>query len=167
MSIIRHYFYTIDIKGYLYVNTTTTKNFATCLKDKSLLLFMYKQLRINNTQYYNDYQYISPCGKEINYIKHDDKMACIGFTSFDYNNLYYGGDQLTTVFNPSSIVINKTNGRIYHPVYGHKHLSQHYGLLHSNIASELSSHINITSDSHNNDIYQLNWKSKTYDIKSI
>ena len=164
---IRHYFYTIDIKGYLYISTTTTKNFVSCLKDKAILLFMYKQLRLNNTQQYNDYKYISPCGKEINYIKHDDDNACIGFTSFDKDKLYYAGDQISTVFNPSSIVINKTNGRIYHPVSGHKYLSDHYGLLHSNIASELSNHINIITNSDNNDIYQLQWKSKTYDIKSI
>ena len=165
--ITRKYYYYIDLKGQLFLNSTINKNIATSLKDRDFLRFFYKQLRLNETGESNDYKYISKCGREMNYCKHEDELACVGFTTLDNDKLLYGGNELFTSFQPNLIVLNKSNGRLYHPLLDHKYLKNHYGLLSINVASELSNHIITTTTTTTTDSYQLQWGSKMYDIKTL
>ena len=48
----RHYFYTIDLQGRLFLEESRIKNIATSLKDFRFLNFFFKQLRVNNTGRY-------------------------------------------------------------------------------------------------------------------
>ncbi|KAK9761602.1 hypothetical protein K7432_013377 [Basidiobolus ranarum] len=77
---IREYFYHIDVHGQLYLEDTKPKNFTTCFKDKRFLDFFFQRLRTNNTGRNDKYPYISPCGKEWNFIASED--APIVFTDF-------------------------------------------------------------------------------------
>lgn len=164
MSMIRKYYYHIDLKGLLYLNSTTSRNIASCLKDKNFLQFFHQQLRFNNNE--ELYKWISPCGKELNYVKHEDDNACLGFTSLDRSNdkLLYAQGTLSCNFDPSALMMNRTNGRLYHPVFGHRHLSNYNGLISASVASELSDYI--TNDN-NSDVFQIRWKSNIFVIKSL
>lgn len=123
-------------------------------KDKKFLEFFFKRLKRNTTDHYSeDFPYISPCGREMNYIRCEDlpivfnqllkedgqviqDISAYGNNSTTPSNefLSYGGtDGLTVPFQPQKLVMLPTSGRIYHvgPVDG-------VGLIKSSLAIELS-----------------------------
>ncbi|CAE1253424.1 UPF0598 protein F59C6.12,UPF0598 protein C8orf82,UPF0598 protein C8orf82 homolog [Acanthosepion pharaonis] len=70
---IREYFYYIDHQGQLFLDDAKIKNFTSCFKEKKFLEFFYKRLRVNSTQKYPEFPYLSLCGRERNYIRCDDR----------------------------------------------------------------------------------------------
>ncbi|CAI8021449.1 UPF0598 protein C8orf82 homolog [Geodia barretti] len=69
----REYFYYIDHQGQLFLDDTRVKNFITCFKDKKFLEFFFKRVKINTSgRYESEFPYVSPCGRETNYICCDD-----------------------------------------------------------------------------------------------
>lgn len=73
----------------------------------------------NKTNKHNNYPYISPCGKEMNYVKCDDTPIVFhDFKQLSEDNKYffiYGGS-LRVQLNPEAICVHATSGRLYHPV---------------------------------------------------
>ncbi|XP_035678211.1 UPF0598 protein CG30010-like [Branchiostoma floridae] len=142
---VREYFYYIDHQGQLFMDDTRIKNFVTCFKDKKFLEFFFKRLKINDmTRYSEDFPYLSPCGRERNFIRCDDRPIVFSHilepTDSDdttgpvlsYNG---GGDKLTFPFSPDKLCMLPRSGRVYHPapakVGG-------VGLVKSSLAIELS-----------------------------
>lgn len=90
-------------------------------------------------KYEQEFPFVSPCGREINYVRCDD-VPCVfthfvkgaqGETLFGYA---HAGDLLCEPFDPASIFMFDS-GRIYHPA--HERFGG-YGLIKSSIALELS-----------------------------
>ncbi|XP_067871832.1 UPF0598 protein C8orf82 homolog [Heterodontus francisci] len=139
---IREYFYYIDHQGQLFLDDTKVKNFITCFKDKQFLVFFFKQLRKNSTGRYQEFPYVSLCGRERNYVRCDDLPVV--FTHLikgegpEGELLSYcgGGDKLSMRFEPERLFMPE-NGRVYHPA---PERSGSIGLVKSSLAFELSAH---------------------------
>ncbi|KAM0755442.1 hypothetical protein T439DRAFT_320134 [Meredithblackwellia eburnea MCA 4105] len=124
----RSYKYIVDIHGYLYLSSTKIRNFTSAYKDTQFLDFFYKRLRpntptseSNSTGVSNEeaerfrgegYTYVSPCGKEINYIKPEDTPLV--FLKLTDRGLTYGGT-LVEPFQPSKLLVDPNTGYLYHP----------------------------------------------------
>ncbi|KAK2702190.1 hypothetical protein QYM36_002587 [Artemia franciscana] len=123
----------------LFLDDARIKNFTSCYKDKTFLKFFFSRIRINETGCHEDFPYISPCGRERNYIRCDDLP--IVFTHLIYKDanpyLTYGlaGDDLCVKFNPNELTMYPDSGRVYHP--GLEDLNG-VGLVCSNLAIEFS-----------------------------
>lgn len=125
------------------------------MTDKKFLDFFFKRLKVNNTGRYHDYfPYVSPCGREMNYIRCDDLPIVFNqllkqdrqviedirthssqlSTPTDELLSYGGVDTLTVPFQPEKLIMFPESGRIYHPgpVGG-------VGLVKSSLALQLSS----------------------------
>ncbi|XP_078541648.1 UPF0598 protein C8orf82 homolog [Lissotriton helveticus] len=140
---IREYFYYIDHQGQLFLDDAKVKNFITCFKEKQFLVFFFKQVKKNQSgRYEQEFPYISPCGRERNFIRCDDLP--IVFTQLlrdegpDEERLSFcgGGDRLTVKFEPEKLVMLPENGRVYHPA---PEKTGGVGLVKSGLAFELSS----------------------------
>ena len=129
--------------------------------DKKFLAFFFKRLRTNDTgRYEDDFPFISPCGREMNYI-HCDDLPIVFTHLLDQNGeiiqdiathaqkspsnikkpselLSYGGtgNLLTIPFQPGTLCMLPDSGRIYHtaPAQG-----GNVGLVKSSLALALSS----------------------------
>ena len=117
---IREYFYYIDHQGMLFLDDARMKNFTSCFKEKQFLKFFFSRLKLNDTgRYYPAFPFLSPCGKERNFIRCDDLP--IVFTNvldgersepklaFNHADRY-----LTVSFKPEKICMTNS-GRVYHP----------------------------------------------------
>lgn len=110
------------------------------LAEKQFLAFFFKQLRLNRSGRYEDsFPYLSPCGREHNYVRCDDRPVV--FTQLlqgaSGEQLSYcgGGDRLTVPFQPHRLVMLPENGRVYHPG---PEKAGGVGLVKSALAFELS-----------------------------
>ena len=57
----------------MFLEESRVKNIATSLKDNRFLSFFFKRLKLNRTgKYEQEYPFVSPCGKEMNYVKPAD-----------------------------------------------------------------------------------------------
>eukprot|EP00112_Aurelia_sp_Birch-Aquarium-sp1_P023806 Seg724.12 transcript_id=Seg724.12/GoldUCD/mRNA.D3Y31 product="UPF0598 protein C8orf82" protein_id=Seg724.12/GoldUCD/D3Y31 len=143
---VREYFYYIDHQGQLFLDDTKVKNFITCFKEKQFLAFFFRRLKLNKTGVYeNDFPYISPCGKELNYIRCEDRPIVFSHIIQEDESLphnaswqltYNGiGPKLKFDFQPEKLCMLPLSGRIYHPapdkVGG-------IGLVKSSLAIEIS-----------------------------
>lgn len=111
------------------------------ISEKDFLVFFFKRLRLNESDRYADeFPYLSPCGRERNFIRCDDKP--IVYTHLIESDsgetlLSFGGagNAMTTEFLPLRICMLPNTGRVYHPapakVGG-------IGLIKSSLAIELS-----------------------------
>lgn len=168
----RRYFYVLDSRGLLFLEDSKFRNYATCLKDKTFLDFFFKQLRANTTQFYPEIPFVSLCGKEQNFLTVDDPVAAVVFGDLLKTNdeveqrLSWGFSNLQQSFKPSALVSDHESGRLYHPVVGHKHLTDRLGLLNQTITDHLSTAITTisTADSVKSTIL---WKGKEYVIRNI
>lgn len=138
---IREYFYFIDHQGQLFLDDARIKNFTSCFKEKDFLVFFFKRLRLNESDRYADeFPYLSPCGRERNFIRCDDKP--IVYTHLIESDsgetlLSFGGagNAMTTEFLPSRICMLPNTGRVYHPAPAKL---GGIGLIKSSLAIELS-----------------------------
>ena len=69
---IRPYFYYIDIHGQIFLQDTHPKDLTSCFKDTRCLDFFMPRIRPNNTPYFPEYPWQSPCGKELNFVEAED-----------------------------------------------------------------------------------------------
>lgn len=119
---IREYFYYIDHEGMLFLDDAKMKNFTSCFKEKNFLKFFFNRLRQNDTQRYTMFPYISPCGRERNYVRCDDTP--IVFTEHiktdktkDGLTYAHGGPELSVEFQLSKLYVAPESGRVYHPAW--------------------------------------------------
>lgn len=141
----REYFYFLDSKGQIFLEECLHRNFVTSLKDVAFLNFFFRQLQPNFTGERTNYPLVSPCGKELNFVKIDDSLACSVFSTMvnDSGELFLqmGGSTVREKFEPRHLAVDVASGRFYHLIQSHKKLSGLYGLLHSPLATQLSSNI--------------------------
>ncbi|XP_054841455.1 UPF0598 protein C8orf82 homolog [Eublepharis macularius] len=139
----REYFYYIDHQGQLFLDDAKVKNFITCFKDKHFLVFFFKQLKVNRSGRYEDsFPYLSPCGREHNYVRCDDLPIVFthllqGSSGEELLSYCGGADRLTVSFQPKKLLMRPENGRVYHPG---PEKTGGVGLVKSALAFELSPH---------------------------
>lgn len=131
---LRHYFYVIDLKGQIHLESNQKRNIASSIKDIKVQNFIIKNIQINTTQLYPEIPYLSLCGKEKNFITCIDPYSVFVFKDLVnistlpnndkqplLNNiihnwkLIYGGDLIQS-FDPNLLAYNISNGRIYHKI---------------------------------------------------
>eukprot|EP00924_Labyrinthula_sp_SR-Ha-C_P014355 snap_masked-scaffold_20-processed-gene-3.4-mRNA-1 protein AED:0.43 eAED:0.44 QI:0/0/0/1/1/1/2/0/212 len=137
----KNYFYHIDLQGRLFLEDILPKNVATSLKAENFLKFFYSNLRPNDIDKFLDYDFISPCGKEMNFIRPADTP--IVFTELKGNQLFFTNRLFNSLFDPSKIHICSSTFRVYHPLIEHTDSSLPKKLL-KNFDKELcllSSHL--------------------------
>ena len=100
----REYFYQIDEKGGLYHENSE-------LTDKKFLSFFFRQLTINDTGAYPDFPFLSPCGREYNFVKCIDRP--IIYRRLENDSLLDNGGA-HNVFNPGTLRFSP-GGKLYHP----------------------------------------------------
>ncbi|KAM6457729.1 UPF0598 protein C8orf82 homolog isoform 1-T2 [Liasis olivaceus] len=137
----REYFYYVDHQGQLFLDDAKVKNFITCFKDKQFLVFFFQRLKLNQSGRYEDsFPYLSPCGREHNYVRCDDRPVVFthlleGPSGQQLLSFCGGADQLAVPFQPEKLVMLPENGRVYHP--GPERAGG-VGLVKSALAFELS-----------------------------
>lgn len=148
------------------------KNFTSCFKEKSFLQFFLSRLRINDTGRYEDsFPYLSPCGRERNYVRCEDLPIVFTHVINDKKrNKYlfsYGhaDDLLTHPFEPQKLFMPES-GRIYHPAMDRV---GGVGLVKSSFAIEISKLF--TFEHNNNSTHEFNqipthfeWDAKLYKL---
>ncbi|KAJ3117673.1 hypothetical protein HDU96_005958 [Phlyctochytrium bullatum] len=114
----REWLYYIDVHGQLFLHDTFPRNLTSCFKDKKFLDFFFTRLQVNHYGWdrgdgHTDYRYVSPCGREVNFIKSED--APIVFHDLTPDHRLVWGGTLSIPFDPSRLYVGATHGRIYHP----------------------------------------------------
>jgi len=139
---IREYFYYIDHNGMLFLDDSKMKHFTAAIKEKKMLEFFFSRLKMNETGRYSEFKYFSPCGRERNFVRSDDRpivfTKCVlmeqppkskkksktqdGSSESSSEEepswyLEYGhaGELLVHKFSPSMICMVPATGRVYHP----------------------------------------------------
>lgn len=122
-------------------------------------------MKANETERYTDFPYISPCGKEMNYIQCDDRPVV--FTSIVEDNGNSGElltinntQNITAFFDPTKICMFPKTGRIYHPAdekYGG------VGLIKSSLAIQLSQYFEFANNEDNPPTH-FNWNGKLHSL---
>ncbi|CAD6184973.1 unnamed protein product [Caenorhabditis auriculariae] len=112
----REYFYFINHEGMLFLEDSRMKNFTSAYKGirRIFLNFFYKKLRFNETKRFEEFPYISHCGRERNYLKCDDRPIVYTQLSEDRKSLRVGQSDIFHEFQPSRLFM-KESGRLYHP----------------------------------------------------
>lgn len=124
-------------------------------------------MKVNNTGRYKEFPYVSPCGKELNFIQCDDRP--IVYTSIIKNPddtqellTINGTEKLTFTFQPEKICMFPETGRIYHPAdekYGG------VGLVKSSLGIEISHCFEYRDrDNEAEPPSHFNWNGKTYEL---
>ncbi|XP_059163388.1 UPF0598 protein CG30010-like [Physella acuta] len=164
----REYFYFIDHQGQLFLDDAKMKNFTSCFKEKDFLVFFFKRLKRNvDGKYKDEFPYISPCGREHNYVRCDDTPLV--FTHIIDGNLsipdrlsYNGaGDRLTLQFEPEKVCMLPSSGRVYHPAPGQY---GSIGLIKSSLAIEMSKHFRFETGDETKPPSHFTWKGVTYKL---
>lgn len=150
-----------------YLLTLTSAQFL----DKQFLKFFFKRLKQNQTtRYTEDFPFVSPCGREMNYIRCDDLPVVFATITEDPEDdkspgllTFSGiGDLLTFPFQPEKVCMLPESGRIYHP--GPEKVGG-VALIKSSLAIELSPHFEYKKGDQDNDPpTHFNWKGICYQL---
>jgi hypothetical protein len=137
---------------------TLPKNLASSIKDDKFLDFFFSRIRMINRAEKDflqkvgvseDYVFVSPCGRELNYIRPADTP--IVFHSLLGGELFYGG-RLKQEFDCNRLAVSNKTGKLYHEVDGFSKSSSstllhesilRYGLVRSSVAVSISDNISI------------------------
>lgn len=156
------------------------KNFTSCFKEKKFLHFFFTRVRLNSTnRYREDFPFISPCGRERNFIRCDDLpivythiirdasgLLASNIPSYIYVLIFdflpgkeklsyaHAGDLLTVDFEPDKIYMAPETGRVYHPAW--ERVGK-IGLIRSKLAIEISKHFEF-ADGENHPPTHFTWK---------
>uniref|UniRef100_A0AC34QMK7 Uncharacterized protein n=1 Tax=Panagrolaimus sp. JU765 TaxID=591449 RepID=A0AC34QMK7_9BILA len=129
---VREYFYYLDHNGQLFLDDARMKNFTSCFKDKRFLNFFFWRLKLTEKdEYQQHFPYMSPCGKECNFLRCDDRPIVFTDLHEDEDLFVYNCSTKTVPFQPSKLCMFP-NGRLYHPAN-----FDNYGLVKSKLADEL------------------------------
>ncbi|KAI1700409.1 hypothetical protein DdX_16745 [Ditylenchus destructor] len=156
MGDVREYFYYVDHEGQLFMDDARMKNFTSCFKDRFFLDFFFRRLRLNNTDRYREsFPYISPCGKELNFVRCDDRP--IVFTELDEDESMFvcNYSNKKMKLEPSKLCWFR-NGRLYHPS-----TFDNYGLVKSKIADRLFPRFKLDA---NGEPAAFLWKDELYSL---
>lgn len=97
-------FYFIDFDGNVYHDTRP-------VTDPGFLDLLYSRLQLNTTGFYENFPYVSPLGKEMNFIACPDTPVV--FHTFHEEKLYFAGN-LSIEFQPENLYYVKTSSLFYH-----------------------------------------------------
>ncbi|XP_058461651.1 UPF0598 protein CG30010 isoform X3 [Malaya genurostris] len=150
----------------LFLDDARIKNFTSCFKEKKFLEFFFKRLRFNEgTRYREHFPFLSPCGRERNYVRCDD--VPIVFThifqdskGIDQLSFAHAGDLLTVPWEPDRICMFPLSGRVYHPA---PERCGSIGLVRSKLAIELSKHFTFL-EGEDEPPTHFAWKNTTYEL---
>jgi hypothetical protein len=131
---------------------TLPKNIATSIKDEKFINLFFSRIRwasleevkfLEDIGLSYDYPFVSPCGKEINFIR--PAATPIVFHSMINQDLIYGGN-LTHAFDHTRLAVSKKTGRLYHQLFQTEKRARGamklgYGLIRSSVAVSLSEKI--------------------------
>ncbi|XP_055530183.1 UPF0598 protein CG30010 [Wyeomyia smithii] len=163
---VREYFYYIDHEGMLFLDDARIKNFTSCFKEKKFLEFFFKRLRLNDSDRYREhFPFVSPCGRERNYVRCDDVPIVFSHIFQDTKNndclSYAHADELLSVpWEPNRICMFPISGRVYHPAperYGS------IGLVRSKLAIELSKHFTFSEGEEKPPTY-FSWNGVQFEL---
>lgn len=164
----RRYFYNVDLQGRLFLEETLPKNIATSIKDDRFLDFFFRMVRpvgpreqdimvscnISN----DEYPYVSPCGKELNFIRPAATPIVFHTLNPGEKTLSYAGSK-SQAFQVSDLALSEHTGRLYHRCdhmdkavrilqkdsatadIGSSHEQQQYALIRSAVVVSLSDRI--------------------------
>ena len=139
------------------------KNIATSIKDNRFLDFFFSQVRavgareiqiLEQHGIVDDYPFVSPCGKELNFIRPAATPIVFHSLVNDNSKLVYGGN-MKQPFDPSMLAISVNTGRLYHRLDSksrkissakENHPLLRYALIRSAVAIALSENIVESSD---------------------
>ena len=125
----------------LFLDDAKIKNFTSCFKEKKFLIFFFNRIKCNDTGKYEEFPFVSHCGRERNFIRCDDLPVVYTHLQQvdDKLKLTYGyaDNSLSTNFDPSNLYMNPLSGRVYHPA---NERFGRIGLVRSKLAIELSKH---------------------------
>ena len=137
--------------------------------EKQFLAFFFKRLKKNHTgRYLDEFPYVSPCGRELNFIRCDDRPVV--FTKILHADnpenpdlLSYGGagELLSLPFEPEKVCMLPETGRIYHPC---PEKGGSIGLIKSSIAIDISVHFEFGIQGEYAPPTHFNWKGKRYTL---
>ncbi|XP_017776708.1 PREDICTED: UPF0598 protein CG30010 [Nicrophorus vespilloides] len=163
---IREYFYYIDHQGMLFLDDARMKNFTSCFKEKKFLRFFFNQLRLNKTKRYEEFPFISICGKERNFVRCDD-LPFVFSHVFEQNTenylAYNNADNILNIkFEPEKIFMLPETGRVYHPA---PERAGSVGLVKSKLAIEFSKYFTF-DNGENNPPTHFTFKDVNYKLKN-
>ena len=147
----RRYFYEIDSGGWLYHDGTR-------LEDRAFLDFFFRRLRPNASGEFPNFDWISPCGSELNFVR------CVG-TPIVFDRLTAHGPQdilgfnhtsLTVPFEPGGLRVSET-GALLHPARPDAGIP--LGRLSTGLMLELSAGIEVLDEN-----YVLTYAGRSYPI---
>ncbi|KAI9597127.1 hypothetical protein BDF19DRAFT_435921 [Syncephalis fuscata] len=164
----RAYYYYLNEHGLLFLHDTWPRNIATCFKDKRFLDTFFRMLRSNTTQKISSpYDYISPCGREWNFLSCQDTPVVYYDLSSDGKLLSWAGS-LTEPFQLDKICLSRHTGRLYHPLpsmLNGRGLPA-YALLHSSLVlSHLYDGLSATPSSDKQAPFKLEYRNQIYHLK--
>ena len=196
----REYFYYVDHQGQLFLDDARLKNFITCFKgefvycllmrsrdlspEKKFLAFFFKRLKCNVSGRYEEaFPYVSPCGREMNYVHCDDLPVVFTHlltdgghviqepgqhTGSGSERLSYGGagELLSLPFDPSGLCMLPDTGRVYYYYGGKGGLEGSLGgvgLVKSSLALELSRCFTYAADADDQSAPEgFSWQGRTF-----
>lgn len=183
---------TSSTQGRLFLENTRPKNIATSLKSAKFLRFFFSQVQSNDSSAKDpelapllEYPFKSPCGKEMNFIKCADRpfvlesLARSEASGGDWL-FTYGGGEMTMPFQPETLRVSLSTGRLYHDVRT-RHVSlgtpEGTALIRSQLAVELAKHMEIHDTFSSVDsaqakgntvvIGEFEWENKRYPIRAM
>jgi hypothetical protein len=115
----RHYFYHVQLSGMLFIEDVVPKNITSCLKSAKFLDFFFSRLKPNDTGLHDEYPFVSPCGREMNFIRPADPLGGIVLHSYADGGFTYGATG-RQVLDPASFRLS-SDGRLYHALTDHPH----------------------------------------------
>nr|CAD7426939.1 unnamed protein product [Timema monikensis] len=155
----------------LFLDDSRMKNFTSCFKDKKFLVFFFKKLKMNTTNRYPEFPYLSLCGRERNFVRCDDcplvfthVIKTITTSGTTENRLCYGhaGDLLSVKFEPERVHMSPETGRVYHPA---PTAVGSIGLVQSKLAIEFSKYFRFDNGEYNSPTH-FTWDMTSYTLKT-
>lgn len=124
-------------------------------------------MKTNETSRYREFPYLSPCGRERNYIRCDDKpIVYTDILHADNINgcdlLSYGGagPALTVKFEPAKVCMLPQTGRVYYPASPR---TGNVGLIKSSLAIEMSKSFQFDNGEESPPTH-FTWKGQKYTL---
>jgi Domain of unknown function (DUF4505) len=110
------------------------------------------------------YPFISPCGKEVNYVTPEDPRSALVFVDFDRSagKLMYPGDVAQEEFSALKLSFHPETGRLYHSISAFPRLNGCRGLLHPELCQRFAEWISVDDDG-----YKLNLDGVTSALPEV
>lgn len=151
----------------LFLDDSKMKNFTSCFKEKKFLRFFFNNLKINKTNRYTEFPYISLCGKERNFVRCDDYPIVFTHVITKAENEHYlshnhAGDLLIFKFEPEKVFMLPETGRVYHPA---PERTGSVGLIRSKLAIEFSKYFSFDNGEGMPPTH-FSWGGKVYELNT-